>query len=67
MEGREEKYVPEMTGMSMEEQAGVAMAVTKLAERRFTKFVKEIEVKKNRGYYDEEDFKKIKDLRRETE
>ena len=50
MEGSEEQYVPDMTGMSMEEQAGVALAVKKLAERRFTKFVKEIEAVKDRVY-----------------
>ena len=39
----EEKYMPDMAGMSLEEQAGVATAIKKLAERRFTKFEKDVE------------------------
>ena len=42
MEGREKKYVPDMSEISVYEQEGVAMAIKKLPERRFTKFVKEI-------------------------
>ena len=63
----EEKYMPDMAGMSLEEQAGVATAIKKLAERRFTKFEKDVEEIIGRTYYDEEDFKKVKDLKRETD
>ena len=37
-----------MSRMSVEEQAGVAVAVKKLAERRFTKFVNEVQEVKDR-------------------
>ena len=37
MEGREDKYVPDMLSMSTEEQAGVALANKTLAERRIKK------------------------------
>ena len=49
MKGREEKYVRDMVGMSVEELARVAVAVKKLAEKRFKKFGKEIEEVKDRG------------------
>ena len=59
--------MPEMSGMNLEEQAGVATAINKLAERRFTKFEEDVEEIIGRTYYDEEDFKKVKDLKRETD
>ena len=67
MEGREEKYRPDMISMSMEEQAGIAVANKKLAERMIEKFKRGIEEWKDRGFFDEHDFQKIKDLRRDTE
>ena len=57
----------EMSGMNLEEQAGVATAINKLAERRFTKFEEDVEEIIGRTYYDEEDFKKVKDLKMETD
>ena len=54
-EGREEKYVPDLYWMNVEEQAGVTMAITKLGERRFTNLMKEIEEVKERGSCDKED------------
>ena len=66
MEGREDKYVPDMLSMSMEEQAGVAVANKKMAERRLKKFKWVIEEVKDKGLFDEDDFQKIKDLRRDT-
>ena len=59
--------MPEMAGMSLEEQAGVATAIKKLAERRFTKFEKDVEEIIGRTYYDEEDFKKVKDMKKHTD
>ena len=67
MEGREEKYRPDMISMSMEEQAGIAVANKKLAERRIKKFKSEIEELKDRGFFDEHDFQTIKDLRSQKE
>ena len=56
-----------MLSMSMKEQAGVASANKKLAEKIFKKCVREIEEVKYRVIYDEEDFQKIKGLRRDTD
>ena len=46
----EEKYMPNMSGMNVEEQAGVATAVKKMAERRYKKFKNEMEEKKNGAF-----------------
>ena len=59
--------MPEMVGVTLDEQAGVARAIKKLAERRFTKFEKDMDEIIARTYYDEEDFKKVKDLKKETD
>ena len=67
MEEREEKYIPDMLSMSMDEQAELAVANKKLSEIRLDKFKEGIEEVKDRGFYDETDFQKIKDLRRDTE
>ena len=56
-----------MLAMSIEEQAGVAVANKKLAERRFEKFKKGIEEVKDRGFFYEYDIQKIKDPQRDTE
>ena len=42
------------------------MAVKKLVERRFTKFMNEMEEIK-KGFFNKEDFKKVKDMRRDQE
>ena len=55
-----------MSAMNVEEQAGVAIAVKKLVERRFTKFMNEMEEIK-KGFIKKEDFKKFKDMRRDQE
>ena len=34
----EEKYIPAMEGLSMEEKAGIAASQKKLSERRFERF-----------------------------
>ena len=39
----EDKYIPDMSQMTIDEKAGVAMALKKLAERRFVQFGKEME------------------------
>ena len=53
MEEREEKYVPDMLTMSMDEQAGGADANKKRSEKRLEKFKKGIEEVKDRRFYDE--------------
>ena len=63
----EEKYIPALNKMSIEEQAGVAESQKKLSERRFDRFKLGMEEVKERGFYDEADLQKIKDLRKDTE
>ena len=55
-----------MVGMSMNEQVGVAFSQKKLSEKRFERLKKDGRVK-DRGFYDETEFQKIKHLRRDTE
>ena len=50
---REEKYVPDMLTMSMDEQAGGADANKKQSEKRLEKFKKGIEEMKDGRFYDE--------------
>ena len=47
MGGREEQYRPDIISMSMEQQAGIAVANKKLAERRIEKFKREIDMNMN--------------------
>ena len=56
-----------MLTISMDEHAGMAVANKKLSEKRLDKFKKGIEEVKDRGFYDETEFQKIKHLRRDTE
>ena len=50
----EEKYIPDMSQMTIDEKAGVATALKKLAERRFKPFEKEKDEIIEKTYYDEE-------------
>ena len=55
-----------MSGMNVEEQAGVATAVKKMAERRYTKFKNKMEEKNNGAFTMKKISKKVKDMRRDT-
>ena len=46
----EEKYIPAMEGLSMEEKAGIAASQKKLSERRFDRFQAVMEEVKERGF-----------------
>ena len=59
--------IPDMSQITTDEKAGVATALKKLAERRFVKFGKEIKEIIEKTYYDEEEFKLVQDLKKETE
>ena len=61
----EEKYMPDISTMSLAEQPGAALAFKKMAERRFKRFESDIQEVIERGRYDEEDFKNVKDLRKD--
>ena len=63
----EEKNLPAMEGMSIEEKAGIAACHKKLSERRFHRFKSEMEEVKEKCFYYEADFQKIEDLRKDTE
>ena len=63
----EEKYIPDMSQMTTDEKAGVATALKKLAERRFKQFEKEKDEIIEKTYYDEEYFKLVKKLKKETQ
>ena len=39
----EEKYIPDMSQMSLDDKTGVALALKRLSERGYVKFTKEIE------------------------
>ena len=59
----EEKYIPDMSQMTIDEKAGVATALKKLAERRFKQFEKEKDEIIEKTYY----FKLVKKLKKETQ
>ena len=59
----EEKYIPSMEGLSIEEKTGIAASQKKLSERRFERFQAGMEEVKERGFYDEADIKMVKNLR----
>ena len=63
----EDKYIPYMSQMTIDEKAGVTTALKKLAVRRFKQFEKEMDEIIEETYYDEEDFKLVKQLKRETQ
>ena len=63
----EEKYVPDYVKMTLAEQLRGASAFKKVAERRFKRFNGDIQEVIERGRYDEEDYKIVKDLKRDTE
>ena len=67
MDKIQEKYIPDILGISMYEQTGVAVSQKKLTERSFDTFKKGMKEVKNRGFYDEAKFHKIKDLTKGTE
>ena len=64
MEG---KFIPSIDRMFIEEQAGITASQKKLSERRFDRFKSGMEKVKKRGFYNEADFQKIKDLRKDKE
>ena len=53
--------------MTLAEQQGAASAFKKMADRRFKMFECNIQEVIERGRYDEEDYKNVKDLKRDTE
>ena len=63
----EEKYIPDTSQMSLEDKAGVDSALKRLSEREYVKYTKEIEEIIEKTYYEEGDFKLVKDLKKETE
>ena len=63
----EEKYMPDNAKMTLAEQEGSASAFKKMADRRFKRFECDIQEVIERGRYDEEDYKNVKDLKRDTE
>ena len=62
----EEKYIPSMEGLSIEEKTGIAASQKKLSERRFERFQAVMEEMKERGLNDEAGIKMVKNLRRDT-
>ena len=61
----EEKYIPSMEGLSIEEKTGIAASQKNLSERRFERFQAGMEEVKERGFYDEADIKMVKNLGRD--
>ena len=63
----EEKYMQDFEKMTLSEKQGAASAFKKMADRRFERFECDIQEVIERGRYDEEDYKNVKDLKRDTE
>ena len=63
----EEKYIPDTSQMSLEDKAGVASVLKRFSERGYVKYTKKIEEIIEKTYYEEGDFKLVKDLKKETE
>ena len=63
----EEKFPPDMQNMNLEEKQGAASALKKLAERRFRRFEREIQEMIDKEHYEEDDFRKVKEIKKDTE
>ena len=63
----EEKYIPALKGLSIEDKAGIAASQKKLSKRRFEIFQAGMEEVKERCFYDKSDIKMFKNLRRDRE
>ena len=63
----EEKFTPDIQNMNLEEQQGAAHALKKLAERKFRRFGRDIQEVIDKDHYDEDDFRKVKEIKKDTE
>ena len=63
----EEKFLPDIDKMSLEEQQGAASALKRLAERRFQRFDRDSQEMIEKDHYEEDDFKKLKEIKKDTE
>ena len=63
----EEKYSPNFGKMELTEIHGTAKASKNTADRRFKKFVRDIQEVIDAGMYDKDNYQLVKDLRKDME